>query len=201
MTYARYPRFPQPESPWSESIFVTALLRGRDKRPATVGCLPSHSPSKSGPLVPPGKEAAGAKAGRLTKPPPCGSDGLALERMREWQASLSAQVSEPSGSGPTGRIRASGSEPVRRRAGLRSTRRHRWSRGFGLGSFGQDRASARELRNGGPRASVHGLPGRPRLRPRILPLRTRSFGQGDAWRGPGLQVPDLPSGEPPGLRP
>jgi hypothetical protein len=41
----------------------------------------------------------------------------------------------------------SGSGPARRKAGLRSARRHRRGRSFGSGIAGQDRVSARELRN------------------------------------------------------
>src|SRR5206468_12813401 len=45
--YPRYPRYPQVESPWTDSDFMTASVRGRDDLPATGESLPSHSPSRS----------------------------------------------------------------------------------------------------------------------------------------------------------
>ena len=97
--------------------------------------------------------------------------------MLRWPAASSAQVRnlrvlrQQTGS----RLR-----PVERpaRAGRKSARCHRWKSRFGSMTVGQDRASARELRNGRPGTQVHGMsrqnPGlgqgtrhfRPRLRPR-----------------------------------
>jgi hypothetical protein len=163
--------------------------------PATAGAKRS--------LAPPGDEAAERRPGRLTKPPPGGSCGLVLERMRKWQASLSAQRfsnlrvrNRQAGTG-------FGPAPARQKAGRKSARCHRRGKGFGPLCVGQDRASARELRTGRPRAQVHGLPGRPRGFGRGISCRRRfrASAPGLSAAGAGTPVPDLPSGEPPGLRP
>ena len=163
--YARNPRYPQADSAWSDSHLVTASVRGHDDRPATVESLPGHSPSEAGLSVPPGGEAHQAKAGRLTKPPPCGCCGLALERMRKRQASSSARVPanlrvgrgrKKAGKpdfGPEHRpaeSEARAGAPPPAEGGLRLIVR-RAGPGF----------AARELRNGGTGTSVHGPPGRP----------------------------------------
>ena len=46
-TYARYPRYPQSESPWANRFGMSVIGRGRDDRPATVESLPSHSRSEA----------------------------------------------------------------------------------------------------------------------------------------------------------
>jgi hypothetical protein len=75
-TYARYPRYPQPESALCDSDFVTASRRGRDDRSATIESLPGHGPSGFG-ACPTRLGGGEAEAGRLTKPPRCGREGLA----------------------------------------------------------------------------------------------------------------------------
>jgi len=76
--------------------------------------------------------------------------------MFRWQASSSAQVRDLRVPRQTGRNQASAcSCPAE--AGRKSARCHRWKQGFGSGTIGQDRVSARELRNGRPRTQVHGL--------------------------------------------
>jgi hypothetical protein len=92
-----------------------------------------------------------AKAGRLTKPPPGGSCGLALSKCESGRLRKAPTRNQ----GPSGRRNRTdrtpdfGSGLVRRKAGLRLTRRHRKGRDFGSLSVGQDRVSARELRSGG----------------------------------------------------
>ena len=204
-TYARYPRYPQAESAWCDSFFMTASGCGRDDLPATEESLPSHSPSG----CPAGRlRAAGGrkrKAGRLTKPPP-GGRGRACPSADAKAAGFVKRPRNPGGLRARGnRTRRdtgpSGSGPARRKAGLRSARRHR-RRG----------ASAPYLRAGpgfGPGAANRQDPG---LRSMDLPGgteasakdpagRDRGFGFGNAEAGRGTQVPNLPSGEPPGLRP
>jgi len=128
---------------------VTASARGRDDRPATVESLPSHSPSESG-SPSHQTEVRRATAGRLTKPPPCGSCGLALERMRKRQASSSARVPDLSGTGAE--RRANGRKSATLPGSRRGASRRAATGGTGLrpGSVGQDRASARELRKARP---------------------------------------------------
>src|SRR6476661_6331108 len=45
--YPRYPRYPQAVCAWTDSLFMTAIGRGRDDLPATGESLPSHSLSQS----------------------------------------------------------------------------------------------------------------------------------------------------------
>ena len=88
-----------------------------------------------------------------------------------------------------------GPSPVRRKAGSSDRRAaNRRRGGFGPGSVGQDRVSARELRSGRPRTQVHGLPGRPEASAQGVPakggtgLRLRIRRR----RGGGTPVPHLP---------
>ena len=95
-SYARFPRYPQAtrhrlglgESLFHEISWVWP--KGADRKrpnlfPVTAGaenrCCWSFGIA----------DREEAKAGRLTKPPLCGSCGLVLERKLGWQASLSAQ--------------------------------------------------------------------------------------------------------------
>jgi len=96
-----------------------------------------------------------------------------------------------------------GSGLARRKAGLRSTRRHRTGRDFGPGSAGQDRVSARELRNRrNPGFRSMDCQAEPGLRPGILPEAwSRASAGDDARGGRRTSVRNPPSGEPPGLRP
>lgn len=104
-TYARYPRFPQADSVWCDSVFVTASGRGRDDRPATVRKPSQPRPERNGPLCPTRQRGNGAKAGRLTKPPPGGS----YRACPNAQADAAGFEKRPNGSGrlrarePTGR--------------------------------------------------------------------------------------------------
>lgn len=121
--------------------------------------------------------------------------------MRKRQASKSAQTVFRTPVRKTGRQVGTQVPICPAEAGRKSARCHRRT--------GLARPSGRTgLRLGscepaGPRIPIHGLPqAEPRLRPRIPPptgprLRL-SESQG---AGTGTQVPDLPSGEPPGPRP
>ena len=144
-SYARFPRYPQAirsRLDLGESLFheiSSVWPKGADRKrpnlfPATAGaenrCRWSFGIAVR-------KEA---KAGRLTKPPLCGSCGLVLERKRGWQASLSAQdlQSLRVERSENGRPRASAHElPGRQDA---NPSRHRSIGASCFGSVGQDQA-------------------------------------------------------------
>ena len=97
-----------------------------------------------------------------------------------------------------------GPGPARRKAGPRSARCHRRNGSFGFRlcragpGFGPGAAKP-----AGPRTSVHGLVRRNQgFGSRIPPERgPKASAGGPARTGSGTRVPNLPSGEPPGLRP
>jgi hypothetical protein len=205
--YARNPHYPQAESAWPDSRFVTASDSWPRRSTGNGGEPSGHSPSEAGLFVPPGDEVHEAEAGRLTKPPPCGCCGLALERMRKRQASSSARVpvdlrvrQDRNRRGRKTSVRkprpaeseAKAGAPPPAEGGLRPIGR-RAGPGF----------AARELRNGGTGTSVRGPSGRPRGFGRgFLPERNRASARGPRRQEPEFaRISELPSGEPPGLRP
>src|ERR1700710_2560312 len=115
--------------------------------------------------------------------------GLSLSGCESGRLRKARTVSRrPSGTRETTRrdTGPSGSGPARRKAGLRFRRRHRKGRSFGSVLAGQDRVSARELRNrraqdfgpwpsGGTRGFGRGS----------RHHRNRSFGRGTAMGGSG----------------
>jgi hypothetical protein len=199
---------------------MTASGRGRDDPPATEVSLPSHGPG--GCLIPSSdwrsveadgraaEEAAAMRTrtglpfsvcggGRLRKAPNRNrlSFGMAWNRLRT--NGLRACGTDQAGH----RIFGSRTSPAE--SGVFGPARcHRLRRNFGSGGVGQDRVSARELRTRhGPRASAHdhvrrnqGF-GRGSCRTRCRGLRSMT----KPGQGSGTQVPNPPSGEPPGLRP
>jgi hypothetical protein len=123
---------------------------------------PRRSPGNGG--KPPSHSLSGSRAGRLRAAGRAEAKGRAADEAaarRKLRACPLADAKaagfvkrpsvsrRPSGTWETIRrdTGPSGSGPARRKAGLRSTRRHRRGRSFGSGFAGQDRASARELRN------------------------------------------------------
>ena len=218
-TYARYPRYPQADSTWSDSDSMTASGCGRDDPPATEVSLPSHSPG--GCLVPSSDgDRLKRTAGRLTKPPRCGrgracpsADAKAAGFVKRPSGTDTPSGEFGTGAGPKafgpeerpgrtpdpriqdqpGRkrcLRTSALPPARKELRLR---RGRAGPGFGPGAA-----------NGhGPRASAHGHVrrnqgfGRGSCRTRIHGLRPMKTPR----PGRGTRVPNPPSGEPPGLRP
>jgi hypothetical protein len=203
--YPRYPRYPQVDSAFIDAGFMTAKSRGRDHLPATGDSLPSHSPSRAASRLT-RREAAERKAGRLTKPPPGG----------RWRACPSADakaagfVKRPSVSQwPSGRRETvSGGEDLRVQhpAGRKRDLGQRAATGGTSGSGPADPPGSEGLRpgaaKGGPGASAQGTPGRTEASAEDpAGCGTGASALGTATAGSGTQVPNLPSGEPPGLRP
>jgi hypothetical protein len=219
-TYTRYPHYPQVDSPFIARIFVTLWLRGRDDLPATGDSLPSHSPSgnradrlrAAGRTDAEGRAADEAAARRKLRACPLANAKAAcfVKRPRN-PGGLRARGGPIRNREPSGlRNRKGGTPdfgpgPVRRKAGLRPTRRHRRRRSFGF-----------IVLRAGPEASAFGscetagtqgfgrwtCQAEPGLRPRI-PRRAepKASAGGTAKAGRRISVPNLPSGEPPGLRP
>ena len=175
-TYAHYPRYPQAESAWSDSVSMTASIRGRDDPPATEESLPSHSPggclARSSDLrlaeadgraadeaaamrTMAGLPFSGCDGGRLREAPIRNRDHL---RVRPEPGPDQGSSDRRNGSGGTPDLRIE-DQPGRRRC-LRTSalppaqkelrlRRGRAGPGFGPGAANQT----------GPRASAHGPSG------------------------------------------
>lgn len=159
---------------------------------------------KAGLSVPPGRNGPHeAKAGRLTKPPPCGSCGLAFSGCESGRLRKVPIGSPASGPGTGRREGSSGSDPSGRsgtRVGalppVEADLRVRLGSGrTGLrpgsceaaGSAASARTCRADLRPGRSRAEAD-------------PRRKLAVCGGGGWETPGF-FRDLPSGEPPGLRP
>lgn len=147
-----------------------------------------------------------------------GSEGRAADEAAAMRKLRACPLADAKAAGfvkcPPG-FRTPGPEPNRQATGPGS-RTVRRKRNFGSrAATGEDRVSARfssgrtglrpgSCEKGGPRISVHGPPGDPRLRPRDPPEREpelrprcpRRWGAGEPRGFPGSA-----SGEPPGLRP
>ena len=203
-TYARYPRYPQPESPWSESVSMTASDPW-PRRSTGNGRKPSKpQPERKPPHCPTRRGGAGAKARAA-------DEAAAMRKLRACPLADARvagfvkrpRVSRPSGSEPkrqgwasahhlSGRSETqvgalppakTGLRPFHCRAGL----------GFGPGA----------AKPAGPRTPSLDLPGRAEGFGRKLSCRrqSRASATGLPMVGAGTSVPELPSGEPPGLRP
>jgi len=143
-------------------------------------------------------------AGRLTKPPRGGrwracpsADAKAVGFVKRPSEPRAFGLEEPAGRTPD--LRVQDQPGGKRDLGQRVATGGEELR---LGSVGQDRVSARELRIGGPRISVHGPPGGTEASAEDLAgCETEASASGIAKAGSGTQVPNSPSGEPPGLRP
>ena len=190
--YPRYPRYPQAESAWSRPNFHDSFRCGRDDLPATEDSLPSHSPSgcPAGRLRAAGQaeakgRAADEAAARRTMA------GLPFSGCESGRLRRSAHP-EPSAFGPGGTGQAGhrtfGFRTCPAESGTSVSAPPPAENGLRPGSVGQDRVSARELRTGGPRISVHGPPGGTEasaedpagLRNRGFGLRNREGGNGSA---------------------
>ncbi len=185
-SYARYPHYPQAESAWSDSVSVTASIRGRDDPPATEESLPSHSPggclARSSDLrlaEADGRAADEAAAMRtMAGLPFSGCDGGRLREApirnrngpRARPEPAPDQRSSDRRNGQAGhRIFGSRTSPAESEV-FEQARCHRLRRSFGSGGVGQDRVSARELRTRrNPGLRLMDRQAEPRLRPRILP--------------------------------
>jgi hypothetical protein len=184
---------------------MTAIGRGRDDLPATGESLPSHSPSQSRAGRLRAARQAEAKAGRLTKPPPGGSCGLAFSGCESGRL-RKAPTRFPVGLRAGGK--SSGGTPD-----LRVQDRPGGKRDFGPGAAtGEEGASASTCRAGpglGPGAAKpadQGLRSMAVRRNRGFGRgsrhqRNRSFGRGTAMGGKRDASSKPPNGEPPGLRP
>ena len=188
--YPRYPRYPHADSTWTDSLFMTANRGGRDDLPATGESLPSHSLSQS-------------QAGRLRVAGQAEAKGRAADEAaarRKLRACPLADAKAagfvkrpPASSRPSGTREATGGTPD-----LRVQDQPGGKRDFGLSAAtgeesasapvpaGQDRVSARELRNrrtqdfgpwpsGGTRGFGRGS----------RHQRNQSFGRGTAMGGRG----------------
>lgn len=147
-SYARYTHYPQAESAWNPRTIVTLSRCGRDNLPATEGRLPSHSPGRDR-LSPSGDGRSKRKAGRLTKPPPGGSCGLALSECESGmlrKAPIGTKGPRTGGTGQAGH-RAFGfrTSPAESGTSVRALPPVPGEASASSG-VGQDRASARELR-------------------------------------------------------
>ena len=112
--------------------------------------FPATAQADAGPDAFGRKDRRKRTAGRLTKPPPGGSCGLALQRMRKRQASRSAHPG-PRAFGPEGTDRRDTGPSVQDLSGGSGTSVSApppaTEGASALDVVGQDRASARELRN------------------------------------------------------
>ena len=204
--YARYPRYPQADSAWRDSIFMTASGCGRDDLPATEESLPSHSRS-------------GCRAGRLRAAGQAEAKGRAADEAaarRKMRACPSADAkaagfvkrpSEPGslragGTGQAGHrtfgFRTSPAEsgtsvsaPPPAEEGLR-LRICRAGPGFGPGAAKPADPGFRSMdRQAEPEASAED--------PAVS--GTEASALGPRWREEGREFQIRRSGEPPGLRP
>ena len=95
VTYARYPHYPQRETAWRDSPGHDSFQTVAEAEAGNGDRLRPHAEPKAARLH---RRATGGEAGRLTKPPPGGSCGLAQTRMRKRQGFYSAHPNqEPSG--------------------------------------------------------------------------------------------------------
>ena len=205
-TYARYPRYPQVDSAFTRPDFMTATGCGRDSLPETGDRLPSHSPS--------GNRAGRLRAARRMEAEGRAADEAAARRKLRAcplaNAKAAGFVKRPPG---TESLRAGGTGQAGHRTSVQDL-------SDGKRDFGQRAVT------GGEGASAFCPSGRtgfrpgsceaagtqdfgpwtcqaePRLRPRIpLNAEPKASARGTADAGRGTSVPNLPSGEPPGLRP
>lgn len=148
-SYARYPHYPQAESAWNAGTIVTLSGCGRDNLPATEGRLPSHSPGRDRPPAFGPARGSKRKAGRLTKPPPGGSCGLALSECESGmlrEAPIGTKGPRTGGTGQAGhRTFGSRTSPAESGTSVRALPPVPGEASASSG-VGQDRASARELR-------------------------------------------------------
>jgi hypothetical protein len=188
--YPRYPRYPHADSAWTDSLFMTANGGGRDDLPATGESLPSHSLSQSqagrlrvaGRVEAKGRAADEAAARRkLRACPLADAKAAGFESAHGFQAAFGHVGDHPGG---TPDLRVQDQPGGKRDFG--PLRRHRRRKRFGAGFAGQDRVSARELRNrrtqdfgpwpsGGTRGFGRGS----------RHHRNQSFGRGTAMGGRG----------------
>ena len=205
-SYSRFPHYPQAESVWCDSFFMTAFLSWQ-RRSAGNGREPSQP-----------RPERGALASHQTEGPSEGGaadEAAARRKLRTCplaEAKAAGFVKRPPG---TGRLRAEGTGQADRTSfgmdglpgGKRDLRIYAPPPARREASaeriVGQDRAWSRELRNRRePRASAHGSPGGTSgFGQGSRRLRHQGFGGGDGKAGSGTRVPNPPSGEPPGLRP
>jgi hypothetical protein len=204
--YPRYPRYPQAVCTFNGNNFMTAISPWPRRSSGNGGEPSQPQPQPSG-LASHQAESSGAKGGAADEAaarrtmaglPFSGCERGRLREAPKWfPGGLRARGKPQRGTGPSGPmnppaesgISVSALPPVEPWASAR-------------GSSGQDRASARGLRNrrtqgfGSWTARQNRGFGRGSCR-----MRNRGFRRGTARAGSGTQVPNLPSGEPSGLRP
>ena len=180
-----------------QSLAVAETIdRQRSKAfPATAGAKP--------PLVPPGNRGSRVKARAA-------DEAAAMRKLRACplaDAEVAGFVQAPRVPDPRVWNLKDGnglrSRPVRQQAGRKSARCHRRQEGASAPeSVGQDRASARELRKAGRRRKSKGCRAGLRLRPKLTcRRRIRASATARRRQEPEPRFRQLPSDEPPGLRP
>jgi hypothetical protein len=191
--YPRYPRYPHAHYAWTDSLFMTAFRGGRDDLPATGESLPSHSLSQS-------QAGRLRAAGQVEAKGRAADEAAARRKLRACplaDAKAAGFVKRPSGyqaafghAGDPGRPDTGSSDPgpARRKAGLRSLRRHRRGKRFGADLSGRTGLRPGSCETGGPRTSVHGRQAEPRLRPRHPAINgTKASAAGPRWGEEGRE--------------
>ena len=190
--YPRYPRYPQAHCAWTDSLFVTALVGGRDDLPATGESLPSHSLSQS-------------QAGRLRVAGQVEAKGRAADEAAARRKLRACPLADAKAAGfesahrSPGGLRARG-KPSGGTPDLRVQDQPGGKRDFGQrAATGEEGASAPDLpgrtgfrpgscETGGPRTSVHDRQAEPEASaedPAII--GTKASAEGPRWGEEGRE--------------
>lgn len=190
--YPRYPRYPQAHCAWTDSLFVTALVGGRDDLPATGESLPSHSLSQS-------------QAGRLRVAGQVEAKGRAADEAAARRKLRACPLADAKAAGfesahrSPGDLRARG-KPSGGTPDLRVQDQPGGKRDFGQrAATGGEGASAPDMpgrtgfrpgscETGGPRTSVHDRQAEPEASaedPAII--GTRASAEGPRWGEEGRE--------------